>query len=69
VELSGDADELGVPRPLVTFDFGANEKALREEAHGIGREILEAAGAVEVLVSEGNDHTMGGCRMGDDPAS
>ena len=66
VELS---DELGVPRPLVTFDFGANEKALREEAHRIGREILEAAGAVEILVSEGNDHTMGRCRMGDDPAS
>ena len=31
--------------------------------------ILEAAGAVEVLVSQGNDHTMGGSRMGADPAT
>lgn len=69
VELSDDADELGVPRPLVTFDFGANEKAMREEIHRIGREILEAAGAGEVVISEGNDHTMGGCRMGRDAAS
>ncbi len=67
VELSDEVDEFGVPRPLVTFDFGANERALRDEAHRLAREILEAAGAAEVLVSEGNDHTMGGCRMGDDP--
>jgi choline dehydrogenase-like flavoprotein len=69
VELSDETDELGVPRPLVTFGFGANERAMREEMHGVGRGILEAAGAVEILVSEGNDHTMGGCRMGADPAT
>lgn len=69
VELSDDADEFGVPRPRVTFDFHENEKAMREEIHRLGREILEAGGAEEVLVSDGNDHTMGGCRMGDDPSS
>jgi choline dehydrogenase-like flavoprotein len=69
VELSDEPDELGVPRPLVTFGFGANERAMREEMHRVGRAILEAAGAVEVLVSPGNDHTMGGCRMGADPAT
>ena len=69
VELSDEPDELGVPRPLVTFGFGANERSMREEIHRIGREILEVAGAVEVLVSEGNDHTMGGCRMGADAAT
>ena len=42
---------------------------MRKEIHRVAREILEGAGAVEVLHSEGNDHTMGGCRMGDDPAS
>jgi choline dehydrogenase-like flavoprotein len=67
VELSDDPDELGVPRPLVTFDYGDNERAMREEIHRLGREILEAGGAEEVIISEGNDHLMGGCRMGDDP--
>ncbi len=52
---------------LQQAERGANERALRDEAHRLAREILEAAGAAEVLVSEGNDHTMGGCRMGDDP--
>jgi choline dehydrogenase-like flavoprotein len=69
VQLSDEVDEYGVPRPLVTFNYGDNEQALRDEAHRIGREILEGGGAVEVLISEGNDHTMGGCRMGDDPSS
>jgi hypothetical protein len=64
VELSDEMDEFGVPRPLVSFDYHENEKLMREEIHRLGREILEAGGAEEVLISEGNDHTMGGCRMG-----
>jgi choline dehydrogenase-like flavoprotein len=67
VELSDEPDEYGVPRPLVTFDYGTNERAMRDEMHRLGRQILEAGGAAEVLISEGNDHLMGGCRMGDDP--
>jgi choline dehydrogenase-like flavoprotein len=69
VQLSDEVDEYGVPRPRVTFNYGDNERAMREEVHRLGREILEGGGAVEVLISEGNDHTMGGCRMGDDPAT
>ena len=69
VELSDEVDEYGVPRPVVTFDYQANERAMREEIHRQAKEILDAAGADEVLISEGNDHTMGGCRMGVDPAS
>ena len=69
VELSDEVDEFGVPRPVITFDFGENERAMREEIHRKAREILEAAGADEVLISEGNDHTMGGCRMGSDATS
>jgi choline dehydrogenase-like flavoprotein len=38
-----------------------------EEIHRLARDILAAAGAEEVVISEGNDHTMGGCRMGNDP--
>jgi choline dehydrogenase-like flavoprotein len=69
VELSSENDEFGVPRPLVTFDFGENERAMREEIHRLGRAILEAGAAEEVIISEGNDHLMGGCRMGDDPGA
>jgi choline dehydrogenase-like flavoprotein len=69
VELSDELDEFGVPRPTVTFDFHENEQAMRREVHTEARAILEAAGASEILISEGNDHTMGGCRMGSDPSS
>lgn len=67
VELSDDIDEFGVPRPKVTFDFGGNEQAMRQEIHGFAEQILTAAGADQVLTGQGNDHLLGGCRMGDDP--
>jgi choline dehydrogenase-like flavoprotein len=67
VELSDDIDEFGVPRPRVTFSYGDNERAMREEIHRLGSQIFQAAGATKILISEGNDHTMGGCRMGADP--
>jgi choline dehydrogenase-like flavoprotein len=69
VELSDDLDEFGVPRPKVTFNFHENEYAMRRDIRRLGEQILGAAGAEEVFVSEGNDHTMGGCVMGDDPAT
>jgi choline dehydrogenase-like flavoprotein len=71
IELSGEVDEFGVPRPRVTFDYGDNERAMRNQMHRLGREILEAAGAnmADVAISEGNDHTMGGLRMGADAAT
>ena len=64
VTLSDEFDELGVPRPLVHFDYFDNEKAMRREMHSLATQILESAGAEEVHISEGNDHLMGGCRMG-----
>ncbi|HEX5936667.1 MAG TPA: GMC family oxidoreductase [Actinomycetota bacterium] len=69
VELAEDVDEFGVPRPKVSFDYGENERAMRTAIHEQATSILEAAGADDVLISEGNDHTMGGCRMGSDPAT
>ncbi len=66
VELSDETDEFGVPRPKVTFDFGEHEQAMRQAIHRHAQDILEAAGAQKILHGEGNDHTMGGCRMGAD---
>jgi choline dehydrogenase-like flavoprotein len=68
VELVDEVDEFGVPRPKVSFDFGENEKQMRDRMNDLARRILEAAGAEEVLLGSGNDHTMGGCRMGNDPS-
>jgi choline dehydrogenase-like flavoprotein len=67
VTLSDEADEYGVPRPRIAFNFHENEYRMREEIGRIGRQILESAGAEEIFVSQGNDHTMGGCVIGDDP--
>jgi choline dehydrogenase-like flavoprotein len=67
VELSGENDEFGVPRPKVTFNYGTNERNMRDEIHRVATQILDAAGAEDVIISEGNDHTMGGCRMGQHP--
>lgn len=39
---------------------------MREDEHRIGRRILDAAGGTDVVIWEGNNHTMGGCRVGDD---
>jgi choline dehydrogenase-like flavoprotein len=64
VELADDVDEFGVPRARVTFNFGPNERAMRDEMNRLAREILEAAGASEIFVGSGNDHLMGGCVMG-----
>ena len=69
VTLSDERDEFGVPRPRVTFNYHDNEFRMREEIQRLGREILDAAGAEEVFLSEGNDHTMGGCVLGDDRAT
>jgi choline dehydrogenase-like flavoprotein len=65
VQLSGEIDEFGVPRPQVTFNFGENELAMRAQMQRHAREILEGAGAKEVFIGEGNDHLMGGCVMGE----
>jgi choline dehydrogenase-like flavoprotein len=55
VELSDDVDEYGVPRPLVTFNYGDNEHAMREDIHRLAQDILLAADTTDVVISEGND--------------
>ena len=62
--LNDEVDQYGVPRAKVSFSFHENENRMRQEIDRLGRQILEAAGAEEVFVSHGNDHTMGGCVIG-----
>jgi choline dehydrogenase-like flavoprotein len=49
VTLSDERDEFGVPRPQVRFDYHENESRMRQEIERLGRQILDAAGAEEIL--------------------
>ncbi|RFA20081.1 ribonuclease BN [Subtercola boreus] len=67
--LSDETDEWGVPRAVVTFTPGPNEQAIDEHATATMTRILEAAGARDTQVFARTAHTLGTCRMSDDPAA
>ena len=69
LELSDELDEWGVPRAVVSFTAGSNEKAIEEHATTTMTRILEAAGALETRVLARTAHTLGTCRMSADPAT
>ena len=64
--LSGETDARGLPKPLVTFSQGDNEKAMTAHADRLMDSILEAGGAHGFKRIARNAHTLGGCRMGAD---
>lgn len=69
VTLSPEKDEYGIPRAVVTFSYGENDRRLIDHAVEAMSSILRAAGGqVEYVVSD-TAHLMGGCRMGTDPSS
>ena len=67
--LSDEVDEWGIPRALITFSPGENEKAIDEHATTTMTRILEAAGALETRVVARTAHTLGTCRMSADPST
>jgi len=69
VTLSEEKDEYGLPRPLVTFSYGSNDLRLIDHAVESMSSILKAAGGKVEYVVPDTAHLMGGCRMGNDPAS
>lgn len=69
VELADDVDQYGLRIPRVVFSYSNNDKALIDHAFGFMRQVLDAAGGQDLYNSGGTAHLMGGCRMGDDPAS
>ena len=64
-------DQFGLPVPRLTNEPRANDRAMIEEIQASLREILEAAGATEILRNEfrpgESAHYFGTCRMGSDP--
>ena len=70
LELSSEPDPrdgLGIPKPLIHFSYGENER--RMSAHGakIMTAAWEAAGATDIWTFERSAHTIGTARMGTDP--
>jgi choline dehydrogenase-like flavoprotein len=66
--LSDELDEFGIPKAIVSFTAGPNEDAIDEHAIATMTAIVEAAGATDTMVLARTAHTIGTCRMGDDPA-
>lgn len=69
VILSEEKDEYGMAIPEVVFSYGDNDQRLIQHAIGKMKEILKAAGGTPEFVTDDTAHLMGGCRMGNDPAS
>ncbi len=64
----------GLPVVRVTYDLHRNEQRLSDWMEGRSEEILRAMGATTTwrgphFTGVGSSHDMGGCRMGDDPAT
>ncbi|WP_235476514.1 GMC family oxidoreductase [Frigoribacterium sp. Leaf263] len=66
--LSDELDEFGIPKAIVSFTAGPNEDAIDEHAIATMTAIVEAAGATDTMILARTAHTIGTCRMGDDPA-
>ena len=69
LELSDELDGRGLPKPRIHFSAGENEKRMTAHADGIMRRIWEAAGAENVWTYNRFAHTIGTCRMGNNPAA
>jgi len=67
VSLSDEKDEYGLPRALVSFSYGENDRKLIAHAIEMCNQILEAAGGKRAFVVPDTAHLLGGCRMGKDP--
>ncbi|MCC3154945.1 GMC family oxidoreductase [Hymenobacter sp. BT770] len=64
LELSGEPDSRGLPKPRVHFSFHENEERLTRHAEGVMRRIWAAAGAEDVWAFSRSAHVIGTCRMG-----
>lgn len=64
-------DEIGLPRPKITYSFGGYTFDGWEQAKPVFARILEEVGVTDVEFSEpgGAGHLLGTHRMGDDPAT
>ena len=67
LELSDETDDAGLRKPLITFSYGPNEAKISAHSAALMTDIWTAAGATDIWSVERAAHTIGTCRMGDDP--
>jgi choline dehydrogenase-like flavoprotein len=67
LELADETDEFGVAKARVHFSYGENELRMNEHAVKLMTAAWEAAGATDIWSLDRSAHTIGTCRMGDDP--
>jgi choline dehydrogenase-like flavoprotein len=67
LELSNEPDDRGLQKPVIYFTNHENEMQMQDHAGKIMRKIWEAAGAFNIWEYPRNSHTLGTCRMGDNP--
>jgi choline dehydrogenase-like flavoprotein len=67
IELADELDERGLPKPLLHFTAGTNERAMAHHGERLMRDIWEAAGAGDVWALPRDADPVGTCRMGNDP--
>ena len=68
LELSDELDGRGLPKPRVHFTAGDNERRMERHGEELMRRIWAAAGGRDLWSFPRYAHTVGTCRMGDDPA-
>jgi len=68
LELSGELDGRGLPKPRIHFSNGENERRLTAHAERLMREIWRQAGAEDIWSFDRSAHIIGTCRMGTDAA-
>jgi choline dehydrogenase-like flavoprotein len=67
LELSDELDEFGIPRPKIHFSYGENERRMSEHSVKGMSAAWQAAGAKDIWSFERSAHTIGTCRMDDNP--
>ena len=63
--LADELDGRGLPKPLIHFTNGENERRISAHGEQTMRDIFAAAGATDVWTFPRNAHTLGTCRMGE----
>jgi choline dehydrogenase-like flavoprotein len=69
VELAEDTDSHGMRVAKITFSLKDNDRKLIEFGKRTTMEVMQAAGADEVVQESRYAHLIGGARMGNDPGS
>ena len=67
VTLSDDMDRFGLRVAHVTFNLHDNDKKMIKAARNKTEQVMQAAGATEVVQEARYAHLVGACRMGSDP--